>query len=515
MAWRSVKKLGNIFNDARSSSKIVKSQNTAISSRDSLTNDNNPVSSSNIQDAAYSTRSSLTDIHSELRDASELLYLQLPEDVKLVLDRVRNLQRAENSVLFYDKKLPNGECQALSVIHENVECHYVGRSDQPPHSRHHTRLSHHSNSTFHSESESSESSSKNSSLVKVLGASSLLTKIVRSILSHHHDVLMNSFTDSTTLDNFHLLCEQVSKEAKELAKQIKKITNQGKTDELVEYEAKQSINDLNVTADSSDHLSGHSTVSFEREQSLLSHKFNISSSASSWRSQNESTDTDLSITSAVTMPLMYTKERKFTSSETTSLHESRSRNPISPLSNNRLYRNNMDLFIDTKNDPSFFYSAPNTPNTLNSNCNISLNHRNRNSYLRFNNEPVSPALSDSSKGSKFKEMLDESSFKTSLGFNIDQDTKKNRTRTQSFITRFMSNGRLSKNLTDSERENQPRPRRVSNPSTKSHFFKHLHLPSRKGKVSENTARTTSYWPVTEDPNKSPSRFFRTPSLSGK
>ncbi|CAG8849515.1 29101_t:CDS:2, partial [Racocetra persica] len=147
--------------------------------------------------------------------------------------------RAENSVLFYDKNLPNGECQcpfmtlesalmsililaptlllinapgssqsnydddnhigyydaedylslrsrpsssiiqeeALSVIHENVECHYVGRSDQPPHSRHHTRLSHHSNSTFHSESESSESSSKNSSLVKVLGASSLLTKI--------------------------------------------------------------------------------------------------------------------------------------------------------------------------------------------------------------------------------------------------------------------------------------------------------------------------------------------------
>ncbi|CAG8836515.1 3676_t:CDS:2, partial [Racocetra persica] len=75
----------------------------------------------------------------------------------------------------------------------------------------------------------------NSSLVKVLGASSLLTKIVRSILFHHHDVLMNSFTDSTTLDNFHLLCEQVSKEAKELAKQIKKITNQGKTDELVEY----------------------------------------------------------------------------------------------------------------------------------------------------------------------------------------------------------------------------------------------------------------------------------------
>ncbi|CAG8832487.1 25177_t:CDS:1, partial [Racocetra persica] len=170
-------------------------------------------------------------------------------------------------------------------------------------------------------------------------------------------------------------------------------------------------------------------------------------------------------------------------------------------------------------------------------------------YLRFNNEPVSPALSDSSKGSKFKEMLDESSFKTSLGFNIDQDTKNNRTRTQSFITRFMSNGRLSshtplspisthslyvpsnksskdslsignrrkskENLTDSERENQPRPRRVSNPSTKSHFFKHLHLPSRKGKISENTARTTSYWPVTEDPNKSPSRFFRTPSLSGK
>ncbi|CAG8844736.1 21771_t:CDS:2, partial [Racocetra persica] len=106
-------------------------------------------------------------------------------------------------------------------------------------------------------------------------------------------------------------------------------------------EAKQSINDLNVTVDSSDHLSGHSTVSFEREQSLLSHKFNISSSASSWRSQNESTDTDLSITSAATMPIMHTKERKFTSSETTSLHESRSRNHISPLSNNRLYRNNM------------------------------------------------------------------------------------------------------------------------------------------------------------------------------
>ncbi|CAG8685729.1 16052_t:CDS:2, partial [Cetraspora pellucida] len=551
------------------------------------------------------------DIHSELHDASELLYLQLPEDVKLVLDKLRNLQRAENSVLFYDKKLPNGERQALSVIHENIECHYAGRSDQLPHSRYYARLSHSSASTFHSES--SESSSKHSSLVKVLGASSLLTKIIGSILSHHHDVLMNSLTDSTTLDNFHMLCAQVSKEAKELAKQIRRITTQGKTDELVEYgqivynelvshannlvealdlfvnfvhihlpqnyegpskliltysvnaqpnepltteeqkhkkrrsDSKQSINDLNVTSDNSDRLSGHSTVSFERGQYPLSHKFNVGLS-SSWRSRNESTDSELSIASVTTVPIIYSKERKITFSESSSLHKPRFHNHISPLSNSRLYRKNMDLFIDTssKNDPSPFYSSPNTPNTLNSNCSISFNHRNRDSYLRFNNEPVSPALSNSSKGSKFKEMLDESSFKPSLGCNIDQYTKKNRTRTQSFISRFMSNSRLSSSpplspisthslyipsnktsksslsIGNRRKKNEPRPRRVSDSSTKPHFFKHFHLPSRKGKISENTARTTNYCPVTEDPlvsespaNRNPNRFFRTPSLSGK
>ncbi|CAG8559838.1 15427_t:CDS:2, partial [Dentiscutata heterogama] len=647
MAWRNVKKLGNlIINDSRSSSKIVNSQNTVASSHNSLTNDNHMVSSSNVQNstcAVYScgTRSNLTDIYSELRDASELLYLQLPEDVKLVLDRLRNLQRAENSVLFYDK-LPNGECQcpfvtlesalmsvlilaptllleeALSVIHENVECHYTDRSDQPLHSHYYARLSHSSISTLHSEL--SETSSKHSSLVKVLSASSLLTKTIGSILSHHNDVLMNSFTDSISLDNFRLLCARVSKEAKELAKQIKRITTQGKTDVLVEYgqtvynelvshannlvesldlfvnfvhlhlpqiyeesselnstsvnaqskeslateeqkykrrrsDAKQSLSDLNMMADSSDRLSGHSSILSEGGQSPL----NVSFSASLWRSRNDSNDSDLSTASAATAPIMYTKERKITFSES-SLHKPHFHNHISPQSNNRLHRKNMDLSIDTssRNGLSHFDSPPNTPNTLNSNLSISLNRRNRDSYLHFNNEPVSPSLSNSSKGSKFKEMLDESPSKMSLGYSIDQNTKKHRIRTQSFISRFMPNSsRLSsspplspisthslctpsnkistksslsignrhkskENLTDSERENSPRPRRVSNSTIKSYFLKHIHLPSRKGKVSENIARTTSYWPVTEDPlvsesstNKSSNRFFRAPSLSGK
>ncbi|CAG8540073.1 6248_t:CDS:10 [Gigaspora margarita] len=540
------------------------------------------------------TRSNLTDIYTELRDASELLYLQLPEDVKLVLDRLRNLQRAEISVLFYDK-LPNGECQeeALSVIHENVECHYAGRSDQPPHSRYYARLSHSSISTLHSEL--SETSSKHSSLVKVLSASSLLTKTIGSILSYHNDILMNSFTDSTTLENFCLLCARVSKEAQELAKQIKRLTTQGKTDVLVEYgqtvynelvshannlvealdlfvnfvhlhlpqiyeepselnstslvnaqsneplerrykrrrlNAKQSINGINVTADSSDRLSGNSSILSEG-----GHKSNVGFSVSLWRSRNESNDSDLSTASAPTVPIMYTKERKITFSES-SLHKSRFHNHISPQSNNRFHRKNIDLSIDTSSRNSLFHFDffPNTPNILNS------NHRNHDSYLHFNNEPVSPALSNSSKGSKFKEMLDESPSKMSLGYNIDQNTKRHRIRTQSFISRLMSlssspplsptstksslsigNRHKSKeNLTDSERENTPRPRRISNSSIKSYFLKHIHLPSRKGKVSENTARTTSYWPVTEDPlvsesstNKSSNLFFRAPSISDK
>ncbi|RIB04974.1 hypothetical protein C2G38_2119478 [Gigaspora rosea] len=644
------------------------------------------VSSSNVQ-TVYScgTRSNLTDIYTELRDASELLYLQLPEDVKLVLDRLRNLQRAEISVLFYDK-LPNGECQcpfvtlesalmsililaptlllvnapdssqsndeeddhvgyydaedylssrpsssiiqeeALSVIHENVECHYAGRSDQPPHSRYYARLSHSSVSTLHSEL--SETSSKHSSLVKVLSASSLLTKTIGSILSYHNDVLMNSFTDSKTLENFCLLCARVSKEAQELAKQIKRITTQGKTDVLVEYgqtvynelvshannlvealdlfvnfvhlhlpqiyeqpselnstslvdaqskeplerrykkyntfhymfvyifffvkkkimrslgtfrrrsDSKQSISGLNVTADSSDRLSGNSSILSEG-----GHKSNVDFSVSLWRSRNESNDSDLSTSSAPTVPIMYIKERKITFSES-SLHKSRFHNHISPQSNNRFHRKNIDLSIDTSSRNSLFSFDffPNTPNILNSNHSISLNHRNHDSYLHFNNEPVSPALSNSSKGSKFKEMLDDSPSKMSLGYNIDQNTKRHRIRTQSFISRLMSlssspplsptstksslsigNRHKSKeNLTDSERENTPRPRRVSNSSIKSYFLKHIHLPSRKGKVSENTARTTSYWPVTEDPlvsesstNKSSNLFFRAPSISGK
>lgn len=55
------------------------------------------------------------DIHQQLHDASELLYLHLPEDVKTVLDKLRVLQRTEKFVIF-DQKLANGEWQVTTTI---------------------------------------------------------------------------------------------------------------------------------------------------------------------------------------------------------------------------------------------------------------------------------------------------------------------------------------------------------------------------------------------------------------
>nr|CAG8499985.1 14804_t:CDS:10 [Entrophospora candida] len=58
----------------------------------------------------FSKRTNELDILQQLNDASELLYLQLPENVKAILDKLKLLQRNEKSYVF-DQKLENGEWQ--------------------------------------------------------------------------------------------------------------------------------------------------------------------------------------------------------------------------------------------------------------------------------------------------------------------------------------------------------------------------------------------------------------------
>ncbi|CAJ0646663.1 15921_t:CDS:10, partial [Entrophospora sp. SA101] len=83
---------------------------------DTNSNNNNSNNIHNVNDQEFndylnqeSINSDLSKQH-QLNDASELLYLQLPENVKAILDKLKLLQRNEKSYVF-DQKLENGEWQ--------------------------------------------------------------------------------------------------------------------------------------------------------------------------------------------------------------------------------------------------------------------------------------------------------------------------------------------------------------------------------------------------------------------
>lgn len=150
MTWEVVKIIGNLFNDTSSKNSRNKRTSTSTSTS-STTSDYTSSTSNNRQQKSSSfiakpqkipsspiihpvpilrtpSSSSITTrttipssnfvienddiITQQLAEESELLYLQLPEDVKSILDKLRILQRSEKSFIF-DQQLPNGEWQVV------------------------------------------------------------------------------------------------------------------------------------------------------------------------------------------------------------------------------------------------------------------------------------------------------------------------------------------------------------------------------------------------------------------
>ncbi|CAG8538477.1 12148_t:CDS:10 [Acaulospora morrowiae] len=734
MAWKSVKNLFSLDTTSNNASSNKKNANISsrIAPRPILSSSNNNNEQSSIKSKVDKTHDvdgtnssfrttdtiskppslssshaySTNDIHQQLHDASELLYLHLPEDVKSVLDKLRALQNTEKSLIF-DQKMVNGEWQnpfttleaaimsllimaprlllvntpksttprgegedyftRFSGVQDNLssrpssliiqEEHYEEENtsnlfsplntlsvilenphDQQRRNSHYSIRSHLSTSTFCSNL--SMSQSKNSSLVKVLSASTLLTTVIGTILSMHNDALMNSFTESSMLDSYRSLHERISNEADAVLRYVRKITTQGKAEELSihgqsiydklvvhsnrlvdslnllvnfvhvhlpilheeplgmapldvrendpltpeekVYQKKKntfkkkvmrslssfrrsslgskskkskSKNSASEDSDHSGHLSGRSSLTFERGRPLFSlHQTSADALRHNRKTRNESRDSSsvgslASNASVVTAPAMYMRTRKIAFSEGSSLR--RSDQPIMPRT--RLRRKSSFLSIDTSHNSNVFQtdiSSPSTVSSLSSSC------RAYGGPLIPNHEP----LSSPSKKSKFREQIDDPPSKFSTHFlegNRNQDNlhsmdwntpRSPRSLKTSMLSRMASTRRrLSHSSTESANslfvyshkisdsttslETRPtkndefeekvdeivsptdtRPRKNSHSKIKSYFLKHI------GSLSpvSSKGKKTSYWPVTEESESTSKKpTHGTSTLSGK
>jgi len=102
------------------------------------------------------------------------------------------------------------------------------------HKNNSSRSSNISTKTFHSDfsSKSTTSITKNSSLCKVLSASSLLTYIIRTVLSMHNEDLITCLTKREMLDYYNSLTGCVSEEAESVLTQVHKIKSLVRCEEI-------------------------------------------------------------------------------------------------------------------------------------------------------------------------------------------------------------------------------------------------------------------------------------------
>lgn len=116
----------------------------------------------------------------------------------------------------------------------------VNRNFYKNHQNNSSRSSHISSMTFHSDFSSkstdpSTSITKKSSLCKVLSASSLLTCIVRTILSMHNETLITCLINRELLDFYNSLTGHVSEEADIVLTQIHQIKSLVRHEEIASH----------------------------------------------------------------------------------------------------------------------------------------------------------------------------------------------------------------------------------------------------------------------------------------
>ncbi|CAG8596517.1 8859_t:CDS:10 [Paraglomus occultum] len=225
---------------------------------------------------------SADDIYRDLKIGGQMLYLQLPDDVKIIVDKLRKVQEDKRSEIF-DQRLSNGEYQSpfmalesalmsiltlvptilLSNSHENSRENTVfdyenssrrnsyGRVSPFSHSQINLgqnsgmaavkrysissfRTSHglqcsgddDDNASIRSVASVQSTIAENvisSSLAKILGASSLLTSVISTVISMHNEDLVRVITDIAGFDQYYRLTEQVSAEAEAIRNQIRAV----------------------------------------------------------------------------------------------------------------------------------------------------------------------------------------------------------------------------------------------------------------------------------------------------
>ncbi|KAG9284187.1 hypothetical protein G9A89_002846 [Geosiphon pyriformis] len=214
-------------------------------------------------------------IHQNEIDTGEFLFLQLPEEVKLILEKIREIQRtdidkniieSENQSSFATLEsalmsililvptllLTNSNQQSNSdndppsfVYSDKIEENYgpqknisVYFSDSVNHHHEFVHTSSLSPSTISNSSvhnvppqpspspSPSPISSKSSYLVKILGASTLLISIIHTILTHYNELILINIVDPLKLEEYNLLTECVEAKADAILKAVQMIKDQ-------------------------------------------------------------------------------------------------------------------------------------------------------------------------------------------------------------------------------------------------------------------------------------------------
>ncbi|CAG8493630.1 20308_t:CDS:10 [Rhizophagus irregularis] len=509
------------------------------------------------------------DITQQLAEESELLYLQLPEDVKSILDKLRILQRSEKSLTF-DQQLPNGEWQSpfatleaamMSILLltptllltnspksplKDDDYMYDSPSGESPvnryfyknHQNNSSRSSHISSMTYHSDFSSkstdpSTSITKKSSLCKVLSASSLLTYIVRTILSMHNETLITCLINRELLDYYNSLTGHVTEEADIVLTQIHQIRSLVRHEEIASHT--QNVYDKLITHSNRLVDAINLFVNFIHKQLPVVYEEPLDLQSTNTNEDQSNKNSHSSTTSLLSFELGPPRTR--TKNDTRSINSLDSnKSSTSILANHSRSKKN------TLPEPS----KPRKPHLA------SLSRENRkgdydihDGHLKDNIPPQNvPPISPMRSNSRFKEQLEGPSLKPGILLGRRRLSDVSGTHSSRNLISSNSNTIAAKSYTsliDSGFKNNKdvdvfspsRSRRSSNSSIKSYLIKQVHSLSSKGKSStlDSTSKSyNNYWPVTEDvtsypdlsyphsptlPSKSSSRSFKAPSFGKK
>ncbi|CAG8674660.1 1137_t:CDS:10, partial [Funneliformis mosseae] len=410
-----------------------------------------------------------------------------------------------------------------------------------------SRSSYISSETLHTEfslksDTTSISSTKNSSLCKVLSASSLFTYIMRSILSMHNEALISCLINREMLDYYNSLTSRVSEEVETILSQIHRIKSQGCEshaqniyDKLISH-SDRLVDALNLFVNfTHKHLPVvyeelgkkvlSSLTSIKRRSTSLKIFVPSASENVSGYNNHSIRDKDRGITVS-----------RRTSSEAISQRTRNQRNKSIGSSSIVSKKSSASISVTSNHQNPRKLHLPSFPRKHNKKepYQADYNYNEHGGDSPSQSVPSSPGYSIKSN-SRFKEQLKGTSSKIFPGILLSRRRFSDVSGTPPLRKSIYNipNTKSSASLVESDAISNKddidvisssRSRRSSSSSIKSYILKHVNplSLSSKGK-SSNVSETNNYWPVTEDATLNSYEYFphsskissRSPSFSDK